>query len=86
MPEEMNLSCKTCLNRATLVCQGCTSIKSPSGKQTRPTHYMGDGATPTDGLSPGDLGAILLVRVQLGKPLPLSLVLRYNEQAAHTEA
>ncbi len=77
----MTNPCDTCLNRATMVCELCRKIVSPSGKETKPTHYMGDGATLTNKLSEVDVGAILLVRVQLRQPLPLSLVLRYNENA-----
>ena len=77
----MTISCETCLNRCTMVCELCRKIVSPSGKETEPTHYMGDGVTLTNKLSDMDVGAILMVRTQLHRPLPLSLVLRYNENA-----
>ncbi len=77
----MMKACETCLNISTPVCDQCRKITSPSGKETTPTHYVGDGVTPTNKLTVADVGAILLVRVQLGQPLPLSFVLRYNEDA-----
>ncbi len=71
--------CETCLNISTLVCEQCRKITSPSGKETTPTRYVGDGVTPTSKLTHTDVGAILLIRMQLHQPLPISLVLRYNE-------
>ncbi|MBR2312202.1 MAG: hypothetical protein IKA46_02820 [Clostridia bacterium] len=77
--ERTKFACLTCLNAGTVVCEECKVIEKPSGRSTRPTHYCGDDRTPENGLSPGDVSAILLVRLQCGKPLPLKLVMRYNE-------
>ena len=77
--ERTKFACLTCLNAGTVICEECKVIEKPSGRSTRPTRYCGDDRTPENGLSPGDVSAILLVRLQCGKPLPLKLVMRYNE-------
>lgn len=77
--ERTKFACLTCLNAGTPVCEECHVIEKPSGRSTRPTRYCGDDRTPENGLSPGDVSAILLVRLQCGKPLPLKWVMRYNE-------
>ena len=77
--ERTKFACLTCLNAGTPICEECNVIEKPSGRSTRPTLYCGDDETPQNGLSPGDVSAILLVRLQCGKPLPLKWVMRYNE-------
>lgn len=77
--ERRMFACGTCLNAGTPVCEECHVIEKPSGSSTRPTHYCGDNQNAAGGLSPGDVSAILLVRLQCGKPLPLKWVMRYNE-------
>ena len=77
--KDVTFECVTCLNAGTPICEKCRVIEKPSGRATRPTHYCGDSETAANGLLPGDVGAILLVRLQCGKPLPLKWVMRYNE-------
>ena len=77
--ERTKFACLTCLNAGTVICEECKVIEKPSGRSTMPTHYCGDNETAASGLLPGDVGAILLVRLQCGNPLPLKLVMRYNE-------
>ena len=77
--KDVTFECATCLNAGTPICEKCRVIEKPSGRATRPTHYCGDSETAAHGLLPGDVGAILLVRLQCGNPLPLRLVMRYNE-------
>lgn len=77
--KDVMFACATCLNAGTPICEECKTIEKPSGRTTRPTRYCGDDRTPENGLSPGDVSAILLVRLQCGKPLPLKWVMRYNE-------
>lgn len=76
----MEKICKTCLNKGTPICQLCSFVKSPSGKETKPSCYTGDGSAALAGMTVSDMGAVLLVRLQTGKPLPLSWVLRYNDR------
>jgi hypothetical protein len=68
-------NCKECANRATLVCDKCTSITKPSGAETRPTEFV--KLIPLD--QKEKLKVNILAYLERGKPIPVAMVFEYND-------
>lgn len=75
--------CEACANRCPVMCDGCTIVTSPSGKERRPSRFLrlklrmyvtdvrGQTATIKDELAE---------LIRLNAPLPLDLVMEYNRR------
>ena len=61
----MEKICKTCLNKGTPICQLCSFVKSPSGKETKPSCYTGDRSAALAGMTVSDMGAVLTASARL---------------------
>ena len=71
----MIYDCKECANQATLICNVCSTITKPSGTETRPTQFV-----KLKPFSKAEKNAVTLkAYLDKGKPLPLAIVLEYNE-------
>ena len=91
--ETKRYECTNCVNRATPICEICTRIIKPGGKETKPTYYIAQSV----GFSSGDerkrydapmkawkteeLASYLMRMLRLRIPLPTSVVLIYNRKS-----
>lgn len=68
-------NCNECANKGTFICNNCSSITKPSGEETRPTQFV--KLTPI-----GDVDKLVVnisAYVDRRKPIPLGMVLQYND-------
>ena len=89
--------CAFCINKATPLCELCTRITTPSGKESKPTYYIAEGKTVNAGDVEGFIDRITtdmetenlanqLVHHLLSRvPLPARLVLAYNRKTEREE-
>ena len=80
----MNYPCGDCVNRHSPLCNNCTVITHPDGTQTKPSYFVAH--TPIDlasleGITDRNewLKAYVLTHVGQGVPVPISIVIKYNE-------
>lgn len=68
-------NCKECANKGTFLCRECSTITKPSGKETTPTHFV--KLTPIGKID--KLVINITAHVERKKPIPLGMVIEYNE-------
>lgn len=83
--------CKRCVNRASPLCEICTTITSPGGKENKPRYYVkqGDIENPIVKITfPHNKSEVckkkalsIGVFLQNGVPIPMKLVMEYNRLA-----
>lgn len=94
---DKHYDCKTCVNRNSPLCELCTQITSPSGKEHKPKYYIGQSDITVFGGRGGSyqritadketerLAKYLLDHLLARAPLPTSVVLEYNRKAEKEE-
>jgi hypothetical protein len=92
---DKHYDCKTCVNRGSPLCELCTQITSPSGKEHKPKYYIAlTEVFPTavqimfPYYKPKEQKrAALAIAKYLcsGVPIPTSLVLEYNKLTERKE-
>lgn len=90
---DKHYDCKTCVNRGSPLCELCTQITSPSGKEHKPKYYIGlvevAPVVPElripHGLSSEIEGRAITIARHLGAglPIPIRAVLEYNTLVEH---
>jgi hypothetical protein len=75
MEDKKIYDCNECANKATPLCNECNSITSPSGRMTRPTNYCHLIPLDRESRLHNNISAYL----KAGKPIPLAMVIEYNE-------
>ncbi len=75
--------CEACANRCPVMCDGCTIIASPSGKERRPSRFLRlkmriyfSGTRGHTAVLKDELAEL----IRLNAPLPLALVMEYNRR------
>ena len=95
--ENKHYDCRTCINKGSPLCELCTQVTKPSGKETKPTYYLaqssiinigGTGSYPE--ASTGDeetekLAKYLSEHILRRIPLPTGAVLEYNRRTGKEE-
>lgn len=89
--EAKQYDCSTCVNRNSPLCELCTQITSPSGKERRPKYYMRimelepfapELKVPLGLNTELEKRAITIARyLGAGLPIPIRVVLEYNKIA-----
>lgn len=94
---DKHYDCKTCVNRGSPLCELCTKITSPSGKEHKPKYYIGQSDITVFGGISGSyqriaadeeterLAKYLLDHLLARAPLPTSVVLEYNRKTEKEE-
>ena len=83
--ENKHYDCATCVNRNSPLCELCTQILSPSGKERKPKYYIGQvEVEPIDPElkfdSEVERRAFLIAKHLIsGLPIPIRIVLEYNK-------
>ena len=83
--EEKHYECKRCANRGSPLCELCSSITSPGGRERKPKYYVEfTGVTPrfkNNELSKRGIECRRMLEeyIYLGEPLPVALVVEYNK-------
>lgn len=72
-----NKNCTTCLNSHTPICDTCKQTEYQDRIIAR-SHWEGDELTEVDTLSFEDVSAIIRVRAEANKPIPIHFVIKYN--------
>ena len=95
--EDKHYDCRTCINRASPLCELCTRITKPSGEETKPKYYIAQsdivsvgGRTrycehPTSDPETEKLAKYLVHLLCLRVPIPTSVVLQYNRKTEKEE-
>ena len=92
---DKHYDCKTCVNRNSPLCELCTQITSPSGKERKPKYYIGlvevapvvpELKVPLGLNSELEKRAIDIARyLGAGLPIPTRVVLEYNRKTEQEE-
>ena len=87
-------NCIECVNKATPLCNMCRVIKSPSGRESKPTYYVAlttiqlgenvEHVTTQDEKTEG-MAWIIAQHLNIRVPIPTSIVLNYNRQVEQKE-
>jgi hypothetical protein len=97
MEENKHYDCKTCVNRGSPLCELCTNITSPSGKEHKPKFYIAQSEVqsvggrgmfhekPSDDPQTEKLAKYLMRLLCQRVPLPTSVVLEYNQKTEKEE-
>lgn len=90
--EDKRYDCKTCVNRNSPLCELCTRITSPSGKERRPKYYVGlvevitavsELKAPHGVNTELERRAITIAKyLGAGFPIPTRVLLEYNKLVA----
>ena len=94
--DDKHYDCKTCVNRNSPLCELCTQITSPSGKEHKPKYYIGQSDITVFGRRGSyqritadketeRLAKYLLDHLLARAPLPTSIVLKYNRKTEKEE-
>ena len=94
--EDKHYDCRTCVNRHSPLCELCTQITSPSGKERKPKYYIGQsditvfgGRGKVQRITADEeterLAKYLLDHLLARAPLPTSVVLEYNRKTEKEE-
>jgi hypothetical protein len=93
---DKHYECETCANINSPLCDLCTRINSPSGKERKPKYYIEFSKVtspitqirfPLVKNKEFKRQAITIARYLCnGKPIPTSVVMKYNELAAKEKA
>ena len=75
-------SCLNCVNNNSPLCEHCSTIEAPSGKQKKPRYFIQHSCVI---VSEG-IGSDIVKRILRCQSIPLELVMRYNEKVAPLEA
>lgn len=71
-------SCLNCTNNGSPLCEYCSTVLSPSGKEQKPSYFVPySSITVNEGV-----GLDIVKRIFRSQSVPLSLVLKYNERLA----
>lgn len=71
-------SCESCMNGGTPLCEGCNNITSPSGRQRRPSRFVGGTGINKTAKRCVALASSISMRAMGGDPIPLLWVMEYN--------
>jgi hypothetical protein len=82
--ENKKYSCTECANRRTPVCKVCHTIETPSGTPKRPTYFVPYQMLPPK-TAAGSYADIIMRYVIEGIPVPMVLVMKYNQFASEKE-
>lgn len=93
---DKHYDCKLCVNRASPLCELCTQITSPGGKEHKPKYYIGQSDIVVIGgrgkhqritadQKTECLAKYLLDHLLARVPLPTGLVLEYNRRTEKEE-
>lgn len=95
--DDKHYDCKTCVNRASPLCELCTQITSPSGKERKPKYYIAQSEVlsvggrirfkerPTDDPETEKFAKYLISMLCKRVPIPTSVVLEYNRRTEKEE-
>lgn len=73
----MKYNCRECINFDTILCKHCFFVSSPGGYEAAPTHYV--ERKSSQNAKQSKEAEQLRLALDAGEPLPLSVVMRYNE-------
>ncbi len=94
---DKHYDCRTCINRNSPLCELCTQITSPSGKERKPKYYIAQSdivgvggrsryhETPTSDPETETLTQYLMALLCKRVPIPTSIVLEYNRKTEKEE-
>lgn len=86
---EIKYKCEDCANQATPICENCTRIESPSGRERKPKFYVAlSKEAPADFFdrtAPFYLMQKMFAYIHELKPIPVALILEYNKCAERLE-
>ena len=89
---DKHYDCKTCVNRGSPLCELCTHIASPSGKERKPTYYIAQSSIlraggrsrfqehPTENNEIESLAKFITSFLCQRVPIPISVVMEYNRK------
>lgn len=70
--------CTNCVNLASPLCDYCTVLEMPSGKEQKPKYYI--GSAELGYAVEGNIPTLIKISVENGVSIPLIAVYRYNEE------
>ena len=91
---EKQYDCRTCANKWSPLCKLCSRVVSPSGKERPPKYYVDVRAVTVIGQrnsaekTNDETEALVLELVRsifARKPLPLAIVMQYNETVSNKD-
>lgn len=74
-------SCLNCTNNGSPLCEYCSTVISPGGKEQKPSYFVPFSHVMVS----GGLGFDIVKRIFKQQSVPISLVLKYNEKIAPSE-
>lgn len=77
-------SCAKCANKNTIICDCCVRVEAPSGKESKPTLFVRYKDLPKQSYAES-YGGIIRRYIDAGIPIPLILVVKYNQYTADKE-
>lgn len=95
--KDKHYDCRSCVNRLSPLCELCTQITSPSGKEHKPRYFIAQSDIisvggqarfaehPTDDPRTEKLAKYLMRLICERVPLPTCIVLEYNRKTEKEE-
>lgn len=78
-PKTIREYCATCTNAGTPICEVCSFIQRPSGKQSAPTRYAGSRSENIENRHAASVAARIMCCLKTGDPIPVRWILQYND-------
>lgn len=87
MSKNGKYDCRSCTNRATLLCELCATLCSPSGKIKKPTLYCSEGYINGGALEENiQLYSQIRGYLEAGHTIPLFFIMQYNKLMGSIES